>query len=207
MVNVQAQSVSIATDISLLRNFTPGSHFTAMGQTVQALYHIAPKTTGYAWINYYTPGNFKNILTATARDSATVPQTLNYTARSSIRFRHISLGLRRYITGRYNADGGLSLYALGGFGLLLIKAANTYSTPVNAAVYTIPQKSVAGTLNFVRLTADVGLGAETLLGGGIYLYGDLRTWVQASRYPQPYLYNQALPRVAILTGGIRILFE
>jgi hypothetical protein len=77
-----AQHSSIATDVSLLRSFTKGSAFWAIGQTVQAHYHFAPKTSGYASISYYTNGSFKNGLTAFAVDSLVSPQQLNYTVSS-----------------------------------------------------------------------------------------------------------------------------
>jgi hypothetical protein len=78
---------------------------------------------------------------------------------------------------------------------------------VDTAHYTLSQQAWPGTKNVVRLTADVGLGAETLLGGGIYLYADARTWIQSTRYRSPYLYNQAVPRVLVLSAGLRILFD
>jgi hypothetical protein len=124
-----------------------------------------------------------------------------------LRFRQFSLGFRHYFKGAYNSEATLGLYGLAGFGLLLVRATNEYNLPVDTTQYQLPQRAVTGATNIVRLTADVGLGAETLLGGGIYLYADLRTWIQASRFPSPYLYNNALPRVVILNGGIRILFD
>ena len=204
---LQAQYSSLATDVSLLRSVTKGSRFWAMGQTVQALYHIAPKTTAYAWVSYYTNGNFKNNFVALGKDSAVMPQHVGYLTRSSLRFRQVSLGFRHYFKGAYNNETTWNLYGLGGFGLLLIKASNTPSMSVDTAQYNVPQQALPGTKNVVRLTADVGLGFETLLGSGIYLYADARTWIQASRFSSPYLYNNAVPRVLILSGGVRILFE
>lgn len=202
-----AQYSSITTDVSVLRSFTRGSHFWAFGQTVQAQYHVAQKTTAYAWVSYYTAGNFKNKLSAFATDSFTSPQRLDYSVNSSLRYRQISLGFRHYFKGAYNTETTWNLYGLGGFGLLLIKATNNYNKTVYTAQYAVSQQALAGTKNIVRLTADVGLGAESLLGSGIYLYADVRTWIQASRFRSPYLYNNAVPRVVVLSGGIRILFD
>lgn len=202
-----AQHTSIATDVSVLRSFTKGSAFWAIGQTVQAHCHFTEKASGYASVCYYTNGNFRNQLSAVAKDSSVSPQQLAYTSGTALRFRQFSLGFRHYFKGTYNSEATWSLYGLAGFGLLLVRATNEYNIAVNAAQYNIPQNAVAGAKNIVRLTADVGLGIETLLGGGIYLYSDLRTWIQASRFPSPYLYNNALPRVVILSGGIRILFD
>lgn len=204
---VAAAQASIATDVSLLRSFTKGSSFWAVGQTVQAQYHFTEKTTAYAWVCYYTNGRFKNALTAAATDALTQPQLLPYTTHTTLRTRQLSLGIKQYVKGAYNSEAPLSLYALAGFGLLSLKPENTYSIPVDTARYTVPQKGVAGGATVVRLTADVGIGAETLLGSGIYWYGDVRTWIQASRFPSPYLYNNATPRMAIVSTGLRILFD
>lgn len=202
-----AQHSSIATDVSLLRSFTKGSSFWAIGQTVQAQYHFHSKTSAYGSICYYTNGAFKNQLSAIATDSSIGLQQLNYTSKTTLRFRQFSVGFRHYFKGASNSEATWNLYGLAGFGLLLVRATNAYNIPVDTTQYHIPQQSLAGAKNIVRLTADVGLGIETLLGGGIYLYTDLRTWIQTSRFPSPYLYNNALPRVAILSGGIRILFD
>ena len=152
-------------------------------------------------------GRFKNQQVALAKDSATMPQQVAYSTSSSLRFRQISLGFRHYFKGAYNSETTWNLYGLGGFGLLLIKATNTPNITVDTAQYQVPQQAVAGTKNVVRLTADLGLGVETILGSGVYLYADARTWIQASGFSSPYLYNNAVPRVVILSGGIRILFE
>lgn len=206
MLAGRAQYGSIATDVSVLRSFTKGSRCFAFGQTVQALYHVNEKTTAYAWVSYYTPGKFKNQIEAVAKDATTQPQQVFATSRSSLRYRHISLGFRHYITGAYNSEAPFSIYGLGGFGLLLIKAENAYDAPVDTLQYQ-PLQAREGTKNLVRLTADVGLGVESLLGSGVYLYADARTWIQASRFPSPYLYNNAVPRVLIVSAGVRILFD
>lgn len=202
-----AQHASIATDVSLLRSFTKGSVFWAIGQTVQAHYHFAPQTSGYASICYFTSGRFQHELSARANDSSANPQQVAYIAKTALRFRQFSLGMRHYFKGAYNSESAWNLYGLAGFGLLLVQATNTRSVAIDTARYAVAQQAVAGTKTVVRLTADVGLGVETLIGGGIYLYGDLRTWIQASRFPSPYLYNNALPRVVVLSGGLRILFD
>ena len=67
--------------------------------------------------------------------------------------------------------------------------------------------ALAGSEHFKRLTLDVSLGAEILLGAGIYLYTDVRTWIAASDYPSPYLYNNKMPRTGMVNGGIRVLLE
>jgi len=203
---LQAQYTSIMTDVSILRSLTKHSHFWAFGQTVQGQYHFNEKTTGYAWVSYYTPGHFKNSLSAVGKDSIANPQQLNFTTNSTLRFRQISLGFRHYFIGAYNNETTWNLYSITGFGLLLMKASNTYSTVVDTAHYTTPQV-LPGTKNLVRLTADLGLGFETILGSGVYFYTDARTWIQASSFQSPYLYSNKVPRVVILSAGIRILFD
>lgn len=202
-----AQASSIATDVSVLRSLTKGSRFWAFGQTVQVQYHFSEKTTAYAWVSYYTAGHFKNQLSAIGIDSIASPPQLDLTTKGTLRYRQISVGIRHYFKGAYNNETTWNLYSLTGFGLLLMKAANTYNTTIDTAHYIVSPPVLAGTKNIVRLTADVGLGIETVLGSGVYFYTDVRTWIQASRFKSPYLYNNAVPRVIILSGGIRILFD
>ena len=204
---LQAQFSSISTDVSILRSVTKGSRFFAFGQTVQSQYHFTEKTTGYAWVSYYSAGHFKNSLTATGKDSIAVPQQLAFDVNSTLRYRQFSLGIRHYFKGTYNNETTWNLYSITGFGLLLLKATNSYNVTIDSARYNIPQQVLAGTKNLVRLTADLGLGVETILGSGVYLYGDVRTWIQASTFSSPYLYNNNVPRVVIVSGGIRILFD
>lgn len=204
---LHAQYSSIGTDVSILRSVTKGSRFWAFGQTVQGHYHFTEKTTAYAWVSYYTAGHFKNRLTALGKDSIANPQQLDLTANSTLRYRQISVGIRHYFKGAYNSETTWNLYSITGFGLLLIKATNSFNTPVDTAHYTLPHVLLAGTKNMVRLTADVGLGIETVLGSGVYFYTDARTWIQASTFTSPYLYNNDVPRVIILSVGIRILFD
>jgi hypothetical protein len=204
---LQAQYVSVATDASILRSFTKGSKFWAFGQTVQAQYHVTPKTTAYAWVGYYTTGRFENTLSAIAVDSSVSPQRLDYKVNGSLRYRQISLGLKHYLKGAYNSEATWNLYGITGFGLLMVKATNAYAQPVNETLYLVPQQAWSGSKTIVRLTADVGLGVETMLGAGTYLYTDVRTWIQTTRFRSPYLYNNAVPRVVVVSGGLRILFD
>src|SRR6476660_2674696 len=69
---------SIATDISLLRNFSPRQKFWAFGQGVESDFHFSKKNSGYAWLNYHTQSAFTNRFNATADSSFTVPQTPGY---------------------------------------------------------------------------------------------------------------------------------
>jgi len=199
--------VSVATDLSVLRSLSEGQRFTAIGQTVQAQYHFTPKEAGYAWVSYYSPGKYKNTLTATAKDPLTTPAAINYTASSELRFRQISLGWKHYFKGAYDSEDPFNMYGTAGFGLLFAKVKNTHSPTIDTASYTLPAQAVAGSDDFRRLTFDLGLGTELRLGAGIYFYTELRTWLPASSNPAPYLFDQHTPQIVILNGGIRILFD
>jgi hypothetical protein len=201
------RSSSITTDLSVLRSFSEGQAFTVIGQTIQFQYHFTPKESGYAWINYYSPGKYKNTLTAIAKDPLTTPATTMLGVSSELRFRQVSLGWKHYFKGASNGEELFHVYGTAGFGLLVSKIENQYRQSIDTALYVIPQRSINGSKEFRRLTFDLGLGSEFQIGGGIYLYGELRTWLRASSTPSPYLYKNSTPQVAILSGGLRILFD
>lgn len=198
---------SIGTDVSLLRSFSKDQRFFALGQTVQVNFHVSKRGTGYAGIAYYTSGRFKNNLRATAKDININPVTVDYTSGSVLRYRQVSLGWKHFFKGSYDEELTWNLYGLAGFGLLLGTVTNTFNKPVNATNYNVPPRAVAGSAFFKRLTFDVGIGAETALGTGIYVYSDIKTWLPASDYPSPYLYNNDVPRIILVNGGIRILID
>lgn len=202
----QVAAFSLSTDAALLRSFSEGQRFWAFGQTVSGNFHFDPQWTGYATISYFTNGRFKNSFTATAKDSAQ-PAQVGYTARSHLRFRQLSLGFKYYLKGAYNQEQSWNLYGLGGFGLMFGSVENFYSQQIDTSRYHVPQQSLEGSADFKRLTFDLGLGAEALLGAAVYLYADLRTWIPASDFPSPYLYNNNMPRNLSVHGGIRVLFE
>jgi hypothetical protein len=208
-VVLHAQPVfSIGTDVSLLRNMSPDQHFFAIGQTVKGEIHFTKKESGYAWISYYTNGNLRNRATATANDSTTQPAVMNYTVYSRLRYRQISLGWKHYFKGGYDAEMTWNLYGLAGFGLLLGRAVNSYSQPIDTVKYSSPLHPTSGTGDFKRLTFDIGLGTEIPLGSTIYLYTELRSWLPTSDYPSTYLINNNhLPLTLLLNGGIRVLID
>jgi hypothetical protein len=198
---------SIATDVSLLRNFTKGQSFFAFGQTVVANFHITPKESAYASISYYTNGKNKNTLTATSKDLTALPLSLNYTSFSKLRFRQFSIGWKHYLKGGYAEASSPGLYGLAGFGLLTARAENSYRNTLNTARYTPVQQALAGTATIKRLTLDLGLGGEAQIAEGFFFYAELKTWIQASGYPSPHLYNNHLPKAYMLNGGLRIMIE
>jgi hypothetical protein len=200
-------AASIATDVSILRSLSPGQQFWSFGQSVKGELHLKPTESLYAQVGYYTDGKYKNEQTATAKDAATAPQNIRYITRSALRMRHLSLGWKHYFKGAYNNETDWNFYGTAGFGLLAGRADNTPTQTIDTALYTVPQKALAGGDHFKRLTFDLSLGAEIVLGAGIYLYTDVRTWIPASDYPSPYLYNNNLPRTLMVNGGIRVLLD
>lgn len=206
---MNAQPVfSIATDATILRSLNQQQHFFAIGQTVTGNIHFTKKESLYAWITYYTKGKFKNSATAVANNSATNPQTINYTVHSRLRYRQLSIGWKHYFRGSYNEEMNWNLYGLAGFGLLLGNAENTYNTFIDTLQYDVPLKPYPGTGSFKRLTVDIGIGNEIPLGTSIYLYTELRSWLPASNYPSAYLVNNnKVPLSLMLCGGLRVLID
>lgn len=203
---------SIATDISLLRNANKGQAFTVWGQNIRSYLHLKPRESVYASLSYYTKGKFSNTLTALAYDTATTPQRLNYTVKSSIRYTNLSFGWLHYFKGAYNHEAydsgsNWNLYGSAGFGLLLGTAENSHSPQVDTALYAKPFIAKEGTGDFKRLTLDLALGVETQIGAGFFIYGEARTWLRMSEYPSPYLFNRKAPGVGILSGGLRLLID
>lgn len=198
---------SVATDVSLLHSFSKGQHFNAIGQTVQYQYHFEKKKSIYVQVSYHTAGNYSNNLFGTAKNPLTIPQRLNYTASSQLHYRQFSVGGKYFFKGAADAEQAFNIYGMAGFGLLFAKVDNSFDKSVDTAIYQIPQRAIAGSATVRRLTFDVGVGGEFLLGGGIYFYTELRTWLPASDYQSPYLYNNDIPRVLMLNGGIRLLID
>jgi hypothetical protein len=198
---------SVATDLTVLRNMNADQQFTALGQTLQANIHLTPRESVYGMVSYYGGGKFSNTLTASAYDSATAPSSINYEVNSNVHYRNMSLGLKYFFKGAYNSQETWNIYGTVGFGILFGQAENTHNPYVDTALYEKPQVSIEGIGHFKRLTFDLALGSETPIGSGIFLYAEARTWLRASDYPSPYLYNQKAPNVAILCGGLRILID
>jgi len=202
----QKTQLSVAPDISLLRSVKEQQRYWAFGQTVAFHFHFTPKDGAYAWICYYTDGKFSNDLTADAKSSGTTPQQIAYINNSRLRFRHISLGWKRYLKGTYDSESSGNLYAYAGFGLMLGRVVNTHSTAIDSSLYSIPVLSGKG--NFKRLTFDLGLGIEFPLGASVYLYIEGKTLLPTTDYPSPYLLvNDNAPLMVAANAGLRILFD
>lgn len=197
--------MSIAPDLSLMRNFSPKQKFWALGETVQFDFHFNKKQTAYAWLAYYTPGKFSNNFTATAKSSNTIPPVIPFKASAKWRNNEISMGWKHYFKGSFDAEAGYNIYSIAGFGLMFTKVQNVFSPGIDTSLYTTPTRF--GSSEFYRLTIDLGTGIEVPIGGNFFIYSDLRTWVPSSDYPSPYLHsNKNVPLPFMISGGLRVLF-
>lgn len=202
----QQVQFSLATDLSGLRSFKKGQQYWAIGQTVHLHFHITPRDGAYAWISYFSNGKFKNEINAIAKSPATTPQQIAYRNEAEMRFKHISLGWRRYLKGTPDAEKTWNLYGSAGFGLMLGRIFNRHSVIIDTSNYVVPVRS--GKANFKRLTLDLGLGTETPVGGDIFLYFEGRVLVPATDYPSKYLFiNNNAPFTGSANLGVRILFR
>lgn len=201
----QQMQFSIATDLGAQRSLKKEQRFWSVGQTVHAIFNLTPKEGVYIWFSYYTNGNFKNNLTATAKSGLTIPQAIDYVNQSKLRFKHFSIGYRKYLVGACDIEKGWNLYATAGLGLLPGRVTNVHSVAIDTADYNVPVLS--GTANFKRLTADLALGYEKPLGADFFLYAEGRAWIPASDYPSKYIFvNDKAPLTAMFNIGLRILF-
>lgn len=201
----QQMRFSIATDLGVQRSLKKEQQFWSVGQTVNAIFNLTPKEGVYVWFSYYTNGNFKNSLTATAKSVLTTPPAIDYVNSSQIRLKHISIGYRKYLVGACDIEKGWNLYASAGLGLLPGRVTNVHSVAIDTSLYNVPVLS--GVANFKRLTADLALGYEKPIGADFFLYAEGRTWIPASDYPSKYLFvNDKAPLTAMFNIGLRILF-
>lgn len=210
-LNCFAQQInfSFATDLSLMRNFSPQQKFFAIGQTVQVNFHFSPKQSAYAWLDYYTPGKFTNNFLASAKSSSTFPSAINYSVTGRIRYRQISLGWKHYFKGAYNNDNDWNLYGIAGFGLLFGLEQNTFSQLVDTSQYKLNAPFVQENNvyePFKRLTMDFGAGVDYPLGGNFFVYGDVKTWIPTTSESSLYLQNtKNVPLPVMVSVGLRIL--
>lgn len=201
----QLSGFSVATDLSVQRNFKKEQRFWAIGQTVHAHFHITPREGAYAWFTYYSKGHFSNHVTATAKSPSTTPQSINFINSASMRLKHFSLGYKKYLRGSSVAEKSWNFYFFAGLGLLLGRVDNSHSVNIDTASYYLPVLS--GKANFKRLTLDPGLGIERYIGGDVYLYAEGRVWVPTTDYPSTYIFvNENAPWAAMLNVGLRVLF-
>jgi len=200
--------VSIATDLCAQRSFKEDQRFWALGQNIVVDWHFSPKGTAYGLISYYSVGKFKNSLTATAKSTTTSPQEVTFTNNAEVRFHQISLGWKQYLVGTFDAEIKWNLYTITGFGLMFGKAKNNFSTVIDTTLYNPPEYPVSGSGHFKRLTFDVGLGFEIPVSAAAFVYSEGKLWIPTTDYPSKYLLvNDNAPLVAVLSVGLRILFD
>jgi len=204
--HIMAQAAfSVGTDLSLLHDFTKDQQFTSFGQTVQLNFHFSKKESLYTWISYYTNGKYKNDLIALPRFLSTTPPSVAYSSSSQIGYRQISVGWKHYFKESFEAEAAHAIYGLAGFGIMFGRVENSFNKIIDTAKYRVAQ--LPGSGKFTRLTFDIGLGVDVPIGTGFYFYGELRTWLPASDFPSRYLYNNDGPRVLLINGGLRLLFD
>lgn len=196
---------SSASDVTVQRSLKKGQQYWAIGQTVQAQFHLTPKEGIYVGFAYYSNGNYKNQVTATAKSASLVPQQIDYENRGNMRLKQFSSGYKRYLKGTAEAEKGFNIYAYAGFGLLLGRVDNSHSVMIDTTLYNVPV--LRGRANFKRLTIDPGLGFERYIGGDVFLYAETRVWVPTEGYPSRYiLVNNHAPLAGMLCVGLRVLF-
>jgi hypothetical protein len=206
-LNASAQSLgfSVSTDLSVQRNFKKDQQFWAIGQTVQAHFHITPKEGVYVWFIYYSNGKFRNNLVANAKSSLTVPQQMDYVNSAKMRLKQFSIGWKKYFLGTYDSEQNLNAYFFAGFGLVLGRIQNEHSISIDTARYNVPVLS--GKANFKRLTIDGGLGIEHSIGGDMFVYTETRVWIPTTDYPSKFIFvNENAPFVVMFNLGMRVLF-
>lgn len=200
-----AQNFSFATGLMGMRHFTNKEKFWAIGQQVRGDFQVTPKETGYASLEYYTAGKFKNNFSAMADSTVVNPSSLPFTATGRLKFREISLGWRHYFKGDFTNTESINLYGEAGFGYLFAKITNSAFPVFDTALYHSPVAFGAGRVR--RLSFDAGIGGEKHLGAHVFLFATLRTWLPASYQPSPYLHNNDRVPLALMAGfGLRILF-
>ena len=206
-LNIEAQ-FSLATDISLLRNFDGQQPFTVIGQSVHGEWHVEEKNTLYAFFTYHSNGKYANDLTASAKTTGTQPQNFSFTNRSEMRLRHLSFGVKRYFLGSYKKLEKVNLYASGGFGLIMGTAVNNFSVTVDTALYTVQNNVLNGSGDFKRLSFDLATGFEIPVAYEIFVFSEARIHIPTTNYPNSYLLkNNNAPFLGGINLGIRILFN
>ncbi len=197
--------VSVATDVGVQRNFKKEQLYSAIGHTTYFIVHLTPKDAVYTSFAYYSNGNFKNNVTATAKSPLTTPQQVNYINSASMRLKQFAIGWRKYLKGTADAEKGWNLYTYAGFGILLGSVENTHSVSIDSAMYALPVRSSLG--KFKRLTLDLGVGWEMPIANDFFFYTDARVWVPTTDYPSNYIFvNNNAPLVGMLGIGLRIIF-
>lgn len=158
--------------------------------------------------SYHSNGKYKSTLLASAKSPSTNPQSFEFTNRSEMRIKQFALGFKQYFTGNFQKTEKLSIYGIGGFGLILGQASNNFSAPVDTSLYTIQQNVINGSGDFKRLSLDLAGGIEFPVAYEIFVFSEGRIHIPTTRYPNSYLLkNNNAPFLGSLNVGIRVLFN
>ena len=196
---------STASDFGLQFNLRKTQQFTAVGFSLQTIFHVNQKNAGYVCFGLYSNGKYSNKLSATAKQPGTIPQQVIYNDTSKMQLKEFSIGWRWYLKGKADNPKSWNLYSCAGLGLMFGRIENYAKTVPDTSIYQLP--ILHGRGSFKRLTVDLALGGEIPLGGDVYFYTDLRTWIPTSSYPSKYLLvNNDAPWILLVCSGIRIYF-
>ena len=199
--------VSVSSDISVLRNFTPRQQFWSFGQKVKLDFAPTIKNSIYVDMCYFSPGRFHDQLVAVAKSPTTIPQQISFINKAKVQLKEFSVGWKHFLRGNNETEVGWNFYSLTGFGLIFGKAENGYSAPIDTSLYNAPQRPVSGTGHFKRLSLDLGVGIEYPIAYEIFFYSEARVSIPTTEYPSKFLgENNNAPFPAMLGAGIRILF-
>ena len=196
----------MSTDLGIQRSFKKEQKYWAVGHTLQAHLNFTEKEGIYAWVSYYSDGKFSNLVLASAKSPSVTPAIIGYRNHASMRFKQFSIGYKKYLKGKVDAEETWNIYAYGGFGLMMGRIINIHNPYVDSSNYHLPVRE--GKANFKRLTLDLGLGWETPLGADIFFYAEGRAWIPTTDYPSKYIFiNNNAPVTGMVNAGIRILFD
>lgn len=196
---------SLGTDVSLLRNSSPQQQFWTVGQTIRSEWHTSSSDGPYLSIGYYVKSRFSNQFAATAKNAATFPAQIIYSANSSWQFRQAILGWKHYFKEGFNSEKNAGLYGTIGTGLLFARIENRFSQNVDTSRYqSAGPTAAAGT--FRRIVLDLGLGGEWAIGADVYFFGELRALLQASETPSALVAgSRSVPLGTSVHAGLRVL--
>jgi hypothetical protein len=204
-VFAQFPRFSFSTDVGALRSFREDQRYWVVSHMTHLTFNFNPRDALSLWIGYTSDGKFHNDLVAGAKSSTTVPQQISYRNNAELRFKHFSMGWKRWIKGNFVLEEGVNIYGYGGFGLMMGRIFNSHDPFIDTILYNVEVSS--GGDNFKRLTFDIGVGLETPIGNDLFLYGDGRVLIPTTDYPSKYLFvNNNAPFVAMLSLGVRIIF-
>lgn len=202
----QKAHFSLSTDLALQHSFKKEQRYWSVGQTVQANFAFTAKDGISAFLSYYSNGKFNNNLDAVAKSFSTSPQQIHFVNKALMRYKHITVGWKHYLKGNFENEESWSMYGFAGLGLTMGRIENSHSVNIDTADYSVPVYK--GKANFKRLTFDLCLGWERMLGGGIYFYNEARMEIPTTDYPSSYLFvNKNAPLMGTLNFGIRITFN